>query len=363
MRLFQNSGLYPSYRPRLETLTAATKSFQERINIFLEDRFGASHFLKPVLDRSPSAFFTNADDEITQRRWAVEAGMPKKSSAEEILLSQIEAHRTEVFYNSDPMRFGSTFVRRLPGSVRCSIAWRAAPSPGADFGQYDLVVCNFPGILQEYRKAGWKAAWFAPAYDPVMTSYSDNTFRPIDVLFIGGYSRHHRRRAEVLEVVASRCKNLNIVFHLDQSRLNRLSESLVGNFLPLRKHRRPDDIRELSASPVFGLDLYAAISSAKIVLNGAVDMAGEDRGNMRCFEAMGCGALMVSDAGRYPQGMIDGETMLTYSSSHDAAAVLDAILADPNRLNVLARRGHEAIADVYSKSRQWQAFQQLVEAI
>ena len=363
MRLFQNSGIYPSYRQRLDKLAENTTNFQDRINIFLNDRFGASHFLKPILDHDPSAFFANADDDVAQRQWAEEAGLPKKISAEGILLSQIEAHRTEVFYNSDPMRYGSTFVRRLPGSVRCSIAWRAAPSPGADFSAYDLVVCNFPGILDEYRKAGWKAAWFAPAYDPVMTSYAENTDRPVDVLFIGGYSRHHRRRAEILETVASRCKHLNIVFHLDQSRLNLLAESIIGNFLPLRRHRRPDDIRELSAPAVFGLDLYAAISSAKIVLNGAVDMAGEDRGNMRCFEAMGCGALMVSDAGHYPQGMINGETMLTYSNSQDAVAVVDAALADPKRLSDLASRGHRAIADVYSKARQWQAFQQLVEAI
>lgn len=363
MRLFQNSGISPSYRKKLNKLAFQSTTFAERSNIFLNDRFGASHFLKPVLDRDPLAFFTNADDEITQRQWAMEAGMRKESSAEEILLSQIESHQTEVFYNSDPMRYGSNFIRRLPGSVRCSIAWRAAPSPGADFGAYNLVVCNFPSILDEYRKAGWKAAWFAPAYDPVMTSYAENTDRPVDVLFIGGYSRHHRRRAEILEIVASRCKNMNIVFHLDQSRLNLLAESTLGNFLPLREHRRPNDIRKLSAPPIFGLDLYSAISSAKIVLNCAVDMAGEDRGNMRCFEAMGCGALMVSDAGRYPQGMINGETMLTYSSPQDAAATLEAVLADPKRLSDLANLGHKTIADVYSKDHQWQAFQQLLEAI
>ncbi len=31
------------------------------------------------------------------------------------------------------------------------------------------------------------------------------------------------------------------------------------------------------------------LSNAKIVLNGAIDISGEDRGNMRCFEALGSG--------------------------------------------------------------------------
>ena len=51
------------------------------------------------------------------------------------------------------------------------------------------------------------------------------------------------------------------------------------------------------------------------MLNGAIDMAGPDRGNMRCFEAMGCGALLVSDVGNYPVGMEAGVTMETYASS------------------------------------------------
>ena len=43
-------------------------------------------------------------------------------------------------------------------------------------------------------------------------------------------------------------------------------------------------------------------------------MAGGDRGNMRCFEATGCGAVLLTDSGSYPEGFVDGETMLTYSS-------------------------------------------------
>ena len=133
MRLFQNSGLYPAYVPRLRILTHNYISFASQIDAFLHDRYGACHFLKPVLDRETAAFFTNGDDEQLQRQWAQEQGMPSKASLASILLAQIESHRTEVFYNLDPMRYQSAFVRSLPGCVKKAIAWRAAPSPGADF--------------------------------------------------------------------------------------------------------------------------------------------------------------------------------------------------------------------------------------
>lgn len=362
MRLFQNAGLYPRYLPRLDALDSGPATFAARRDAFLADRFGACHLLQPVLAGAADAFFTNADDARLQRRWAREHGLSAAATPEQILLAQIEEHRTEVLYNLDPLRFGSDFVRRLPGHVRCAIAWRAAPSPGADFAAYDRVVCNFPAILAGYAARGWKTAWFAPAHDPEMDRYAARTDRPVDVVFVGGYTRHHRRRAEILEAVAQGLRGRNVRLHLDRSRATALAESLPGRLLPLAKHRRPPEIRAASAAPVFGRALYEALAGAKIVLNGAVDMAGDERGNMRCFEAMGCGALMVSDAGRYPPGMEDGRTLLAYASPQDAVRAIERALADDGERRRIAAAGHRAMVQEYSKDAQWRAFESLVAA-
>jgi len=361
MRLFQNSGLYPSYVPRLRGLTQDCISFASQIDAFLGDRYGACHFLRPVLDRETAAFFTNGDDEQLQRRWAQEQGMRSKVSLASILLAQIESHRTEVFYNLDPMRYQSDFVRSLPGCVKKAIAWRAAPSPGADFSAYDLVVCNFPSILEGYRQRGWHAEYFSPAHDPEMDSYAANTDRPIDVLFVGGYSRHHRKRAVVLEAVSSLRDKLNIVFCLDRSRLTRLAESPIGCFLPLASHCRPADIRAVSHAPVFGRELYTMISQAKIVLNGAVDMAGRDRGNMRCFEAMGCGSLLLSDEGNYPASMVAGDNLVTYSTPNIALDLISQLLKSEDQRSGISVAGNAMISEKYSKALQWERFVNLTQ--
>lgn len=361
MKIFQNSGIYSAYVPQLRKLTKNCQSFTAQIDSFLDDRYGACHFLMPVLDRDADAFVTNGDDEQTQRQWARENGIASGTALDKILLAQIEEHRTEVFYNMDPMRYGSDFLRKLPGCVRKSIAWRAAPSPGANFAAYDLIVCNFSKILENYRRLGWRAAYFSPAHDPEMDAYAANAIRPVDVLFIGGYSRHHRRRAHVLGAVAAMKQNHNVVMHLDRSRLTRLAETPVGRILPISQHRRPQDICAVTAAPVFGRELYAAISQAKIVLNGAVDMAGDERGNMRCFEAMGCGALMISDQGNYPLGMADNESMLTYKDSSDVVKVISHALEDPVRLTQLAAAGVTSMRTHYTKQNQWLAFQKLLE--
>lgn len=361
MRLFQNSGVYPAYLPRLRNLTQGIKSFNAQVGAFLDDRFGACHFLKPVLDHDASAFFTNGDDDELQRQWARERGMRSDAVLTDILLAQIEEHGTEVFYNLDPMRYQSDFVRKLPGCVKKKVAWRAAPSPGADFSAYDLVVCNFPGILHGYEAMGWRTAWFAPAHDPVMVGYADAPERPVDVVFVGGYSRHHRRRAELLEAVAALQNEHLVRFHLDNSRLTRWAESIPGRLLPLARHRRPDVIRAVTQPPVFGLDLYRALANAKIVLNGAIDMAGQDRGNMRCFEAMGCGCLLLSDEGNYPAGMIAGVNLVTYSTPVAAVGMIRQLLRNDEPRSRIAKAGTQMVARDYSKARQWDRFVSLTQ--
>ncbi len=360
MRLFQNSGIYASYRPRLDVLLGDTDDFAGQRAIFLADRFGALHFLKPVLDNDPDAFFTNGDDERLQRAWARENGMQTAASMADILLAQIEAHRTEVFYNLDPMRYGNAFLARLPGCVKKTIAWRAAPSGGGDFHKHDLIVNNFPTLLQGYRDNGMKAAYFSPGHDPEMDSYAANTDRPVDVLFVGGYSRHHQKRAAMLEAVAALRHKYRVVFHLDRSRMTRLAETPAGWAGPLSKHRRPRDVRAVSAPPVFGRELYAAISRAKIVVNGAVDMAGPDRGNMRCWETMGCGALLLSDEGRYPEGMVGGQTIATYAPGISIAKTLDSLLAINQSGLKIAQNGVTTVRERHAKSAQWTAFEAIV---
>jgi Glycosyl transferases group 1 len=363
VRLFQNCRYYPSLRPKFRELTRGVSTFAGHIDAFLGYRQNAAHILLPIEQRAEWAFLTNGDDAEVQKLWASEHGLTERASLEDILKAQIEEHRADVFYNMDPTGWKSEFIRSLPACVKHTIAWHASPFRDVSFSVYDLVVCNFPSILATLKEQGCRTDMFFPAYDPAFASYAARTERPVDVLFVGGYSRHHRQRAAILEAIAELSGDGNIVMHLDRSRLCRLAESPLGYLLPLAKHRRPAAIRAIARGPVFGRDYYEAIASAKIVLNGAIDMAGADRGNMRCFEALGGGALLLSDEGNYPEGMTDGETIATYKSAEHAVSQVKAFLADEGRRRDVARAGHDMVSTRYSKEVQWQRFEALLAGL
>jgi len=363
VRIFQTNRYYPALRSRLRGLDRNRGTFKETIGAFLDFRECAAHILEPVYARAEWAFYTNPGDEFVQRRWAKEQGMNPRAPLGAILKAQIEAHRTEVFYVLDATGLDRDFMTTLPGCVRKTIAWHAIPFKNIDLSVYDLVVCNFPSILAALKKLGCRTEYFSPAHDPELAPFAAHQDRPIDVLFVGGYSRHHERRAKVLEIVAALSGEYKIEYHLDRSRLCRIAESPLGRLLPLARHRRPAAVAAIAQSPVFGLDLYGLMSKAKIVLNGAIDMAGGERGNMRCFEALGSGALLLSDDGVYPEGMRDGETLVTYGSPDEAVERIRTLLGTPQPRLTIARAGHEMVATRYSKKAQWQRFEALVAAI
>lgn len=245
MRLFQNSRYYPALRPKIRELTRDYSTFTKKIDAFVRFREAGCHILLPVDQQAEWAFFTNGDDAEIQRVWAREQGMSSRVSLADILRAQIEEHRADVFYNLDVTGWASDFIRTLPGSVKRVIGWHALPFQNVSFSGYDLIVCNFPSTLARLQEQGYRTDYFFPAYDAELASFALRQDRPLDVLFVGGYSRHHKQRAAVLEAVAKMADK----YHLDRSRLCRLAESPLGRLLPLEKYRRPSAIRAVTRAP------------------------------------------------------------------------------------------------------------------
>jgi hypothetical protein len=248
--------------------------------------------------------------------------------------------------------------------VKRTIAWSAAPTPHNRFQRYDLVINNFPGILARYVDMGCRTGYFFPSIAPGMADASPTADRPIDVLFVGGYSRHHMRRNGILEAVGRMAPQVKVAYHLDMGRLNRIAElPLMGLVPSLAVHRRPAAIRAVAGPPLFGRDMLGAFARSKIVLNAAVDMAGIERGNIRCFESLGAGALLLSDSGTYPDGMVPGETLCTYDDAEGAVEQIRRLLDDAGTRIRIASAGQQMLSQRYSKEAQWAAFQVLVAGI
>ncbi len=64
---------------------------------------------------------------------------------------------------------------------------------------------------------------------------------------------------------------------------------------------------------------------------------------------------MVSDSGRYPEGMQPGAT-INYDNSAEAVSIIKSSLDDYEQTHLIAAQGYNMIRSVYSKARQWSEF-------
>jgi hypothetical protein len=65
-------------------------------------------------------------------------------------------------------------------------------------------------------------------------------------------------------------------------------------------------------------------------------------------------------AGIYPQGMRDGETMVTYTRPYEAVDLALQVLSNKEERNLVASRGRKVVGELYSKTMQWQRFVEIV---
>ena len=136
-------------------------------------------------------------------------------------------------------------------------------------------------------------------------------------------------------------------WHRRASNEELLDWSFVGNGVT---PERVDLLNQLAqafplhiAGNAYGDDLSKVYSSSRAVVNRSV----RDDVNMRVFEAMACGALLLTDRLSTESGMdllfAEHEHFLGYSSIDEAVDQLRWSLEHPDERRVIARRGHSLV--------------------
>lgn len=373
MRVFQ---IIHSYEPYVSSFEAAYRitddshTFEGHRQALINDRFYAAHILQPALNGTPDAFYTMWDYPGLQLKWARERGWIE-SDLKKILFAQIEEFKPDVFYNCSPIRFTASEIRSLGGPGMIKLAWYASPEQHSiNFSVYHAKLTNYPPFVSNDSEPGVRSELFQPAYDPAMGAYSQSTERPIDILFYGQYTQNHFKRRnrlikKLIELKKRSKWNIKIALQYIAAK-----KSVFPSFFPGRCQRWLTLIPFPSASvkrntdkPLYGLNLYNAISRSKLVFNAATDMSSRYKVNMRNLESLGCGAHMLSEVGNYPDGLKMDRDFSTYRDFDDFVEKAKYFLDHPSESRGIAKQGHETVSQRFSKERQWQHFEQIVATL
>jgi len=359
MRVFQNScAITKGYRDRLRKLLFGVDSFQKAISIFLGDNYGGNHTLFPVDNMADNSFYTNRFSIDLQKLWAKENGLDC-GDLDNIFLSQIEEFKPDVYYDIDPRVSSEKVLKKMPSCVKYKVAWKASLGDTSLKG-YDLVVNNFPYLIDVYKKKGYKTEYFSPSFSSRIANISSGYTKPVDLLVIGTVSRHHKLRNNIINKLSSYGDNrsINIEYFLDFSDFSSFISSL-----PIIRgyYHLPVLWMKNGRSSIYGSEMYKKMGESKIIINISPDFVEKDRGNLRCWEILNTGACMLANYGRYPKGFIDNETMTMFDPhSDDIYKKIDFLYDNQDVINKVSVNGQKNLSDTYSKENVYNNFKNIL---
>jgi hypothetical protein len=238
--------------------------------------------------------------------------------------------------------------------------------------QVDAFLTCMKGLAARLRADGLPAFFMPHAFDPRVLGHAARSEPRVDLAFFGNIfsgSHWHDERREVLEALAEHC-GLTIyssTANKDASspwRFLKLSSAywmgrglqrIPGAFdrvphgASLRRAAewpsppRLDRGRLLTGAtrpPVYGLTMYRELAATRMTVNVHVGIAGPYAANMRLFEATGIGTCLLTDAkSDLQEFFISGEEVVSFENAGDAVAKASELLADPERMAEIGRRG------------------------
>ena len=368
MKLFQCIHRYPPHIPGFEKryqIREKGYSFDQIVQLLLKDGYASTYILNPehIPESDHELFFTIWDYEYLQHQWASENGL-KTKNLDEIKLAQLEAFQPDVFYNHSP-RYDNNFIEKLPkNSPYKKICWDAVVSKYPPLHEaYEARLTLLRNFVDYWTSKGLYSAILRPSFIHYWDDM-DTSERPIDILFYGQYldiyyNRRNERIQNLLKWLEDKPYNAKIHLQYAEGRKPLINKRIWRRLTRFIKSP-PKIVREMSLPPIYGDDLYTAIGHSKIVLNWFGDYNGLYHDNMRNFETMSGGALLISEDGIYPKGLIPEDDFLIFRDTDEMFSKIDFALSLPDQGRSIAERTRGKVKSQFSKSRQWNSFMEVL---
>lgn len=318
------------------------------------DGFCVLHVHAPTLTELGSrATWVIANCEQTQRRWALENGLTvdPRDWRHQILRAQIAAFQPEALYLLNPIDFDSRFIRTLLPRPSIVIGWRAASiPPHVDWTEFDLIVSHLSVCREQAIQHGARdTAYFHPSVPTFLGDLTASIPREFDVVFSGQWTPEHRARNEMLNAIAEASEREGFSF---------------GLFLSSHHFELPPAVARCNRGARWGLDMYRALRSGRIVLNAEIDLARGEAGNLRLFETTSVGSFLITEHQRNIEQYFNvGQHIDTYRTVEELLTKIRLYLHNESKREGMACAAQRHIQATFSPLRGAQELLGFCESI
>jgi spore maturation protein CgeB len=241
----------------------------------------------------------------------------------DILGAQIKSYRPDVLLTHwiglDPV-----FVREMKPYVRLMVGSHSSPLRGEqDLSVYDLMLSVVDNFVAYFRSRGLKSERLRLGFEPAVLAGTNVPERLIPISFVGRVTGDHASRQRWLDYV---CERLPVEIW---------APSLDGV-------STDSPVTRLHRGPAWGARMFEVMRKSQLTLNHHIDVAEEFAGNVRLFEATGCGALLVTDWKKNLHEMFEpGKEVAAYRTPEECVEMVNYYLTHDTERQVIAQAGQQ----------------------
>ncbi len=315
LNIYYESFLDKHYRDNPELSNA---SYEEQEKSIQATMFGDSDFYSHAMNKLGwNAKDLIINDNNLQHRWASDFGFNYETLTD-IMIEQIKMLKPDVVYSQgvwvinqkvhDAIR---PHVKLITGQVGFPLDNYAAPF-------YDVLFTTLPENVKKFEDAGTPAHYVPLAFDPRALDFELEE-RTYPLTFIGNLTGNHTKRRELLEIVS------------DHRRIDCWGNGYEELSKKMNIHHHGE---------AWGKDMFAIMRQSAMTLNCHIDSVFPYVGNMRMFEATGCGALLFTDDGMNgPDFFRHYQEAIVYQNPRHCLSQIEVYTGKPDECLKIAKAG------------------------
>ena len=368
MKILRISTAYPEYIDyfyrKNPTLTSA--SYHQQRTALEYDSFAWSNFwAKPMATHGYEMEEILVSSPFMQKAWWAEM-FPQKHlppDFDTIAIEQIKKFQPDILWFDDHSAPLLQKIKQEVKSIKLVLGWMGSAIPTQNAVEHiHCIISCAPETVEKLRAQGHNCEHMDHGFAPEILARLNPSKTSLDLIFIGQIikaTQFHEQRGKLLELLG---EQLHLIIYSSLTNLERSHEAKI--FLKKAAHlayqltkpigmeniferfsqkavsQRNKKLEKFLRQPVFGLDMYQAISDAKVVLNIHADSSYAYASNMRLFETTGVGSCLLTDwKNNLPKLFDTNQELVSFSSAEECIEKAKFLLEHQKEREKIARAG------------------------
>ncbi len=237
-----------------------------------------------------------------QMQWAKENEYSQNSP---IWVQQIRKYKPDVVYAQGLWLINNETHAAIKNYYKLIVGQVGSALDSFETNRYDLMFTAIVPYVDRFRDVGVPAHYLPLAFEPRVLEKLGELERDIPISFVGQLTSGHSRRKAVLDALSK--------------------EFDVQQFIGKK----------------WGMDMFEIMARSYIAINCNIDVEIDYVGNMRLYEATGCGALTLTDEGINLGELFEDDELLKYRNPEEAIELVRYYFENKKEGELIAAKGQK----------------------